>query len=84
MDTMISVISDTREYRETKHIQSAQYLNAFASSSFNKLTGYTVTGKQNIEGGTVSNFPERSVSEGVWFNVISLTRGWVGVELRNT
>ena len=31
-------------------------------------------------GGGVSDFLEKSVNEGVMFNVISVTRGWVGVQ----
>ena len=26
------------------------------------------------------SFPEKKRYEGVWFNVISVTKGWVGVE----
>ena len=31
-------------------------------------------------GGRVSSFPEKKHYEGVSFNVISVTRGWVGVQ----
>ena len=31
-------------------------------------------------GGGVSGFPEKKRYEGVMFNVISVTRGWVGVQ----
>ena len=33
-----------------------------------------------IGGGSVSDFPEKSNYEDVRFNVISITRGWVGVK----
>ena len=53
-------------------------INPFVSSSFNKLTGYTVTGKQNIEGGMVSNIPEKSVTK-VYGSMLLALRGggWV-------
>ena len=45
---------------------------------------------RNIVGGGVVSFPEKMCYEGVPFNVISVTRGWVGGQipkkkaLRNT
>ncbi len=33
-----------------------------------------------VGGGGGVSFPEKKRYEGVWFNVISVTRGWVGVK----
>ena len=35
---------------------------------------------RNADGGGASDFPGKKRYEGVMFNVISVTRGWVGVQ----
>ena len=36
--------------------------------------------RNTVGGGMVSDFPEKMGYEHAWFNVISVTRGWVGVK----
>ena len=78
-------VSNTERYvkpdEKTNIVITAEPISECRNDSFAVAEENTQSQVYYVTQWGVSAYPEKNSYEGVWFNVISITKGWVGVKL---